>query len=27
MMKIYEERLTRSEALPKWDVIIEPVLG
>lgn len=27
MMKIYEERLTRSEALPKWDVIIEPALG
>lgn len=27
MMKIYEERLTRSETVPKWDVIIEPVLG
>ena len=26
-MKVYEERLTRSETLPKWDVIIEPVLG
>lgn len=27
MMKIYEERLTRSETLPKWDLTIEPVLG
>ena len=27
MMKAYEERLTRSETLPKWDVIIEPVFG
>lgn len=27
MMKIYENRLMRSETLPKWDLIIEPVLG
>jgi len=26
-MNIYEKRLMRSETLPKWDVIIEPVLG
>ena len=26
-MKVYEERLTRSETLPKWDVTIEPVFG
>jgi len=26
MMKTYEKRLTRSKTLPKWDVIIEPVL-